>query len=71
MLLVQKILQEPFLSIFKNRHYLRLCNADCTNADLQSKLAASYVQNTDLVMVLGILFYLKAQPFELSGQRNG
>jgi len=30
MLLIQKILQEPFLSIFNNTHYLRLCNADVT-----------------------------------------
>jgi len=30
MLLVQKILQEPFLSIFNKRDYLRSRNADVT-----------------------------------------
>jgi len=63
MLLVQKIPQEPFLSIFNIRRYLPLCNAD-----LQSKLAANYAQNVEFVLVL--LFYLKTQSFGLSAQRN-
>jgi len=37
---------------------------------LQPRLAASYAQNVDFVVVLGILSYLKTQSFELSDQRN-
>jgi len=50
MLLVQKIIQQPFSSIFNNWNYLRLYNTD-----LQSRLTASYAQNVDFVIGL---FYL-------------